>query len=783
MMKRVSIAILLQFIVALSSCERCRGMLAEELDCTTSGGPDVAESDLTSESLGQLAEGGFQLSADGAPVSPAVPFTATLGVNQSLSLVRTGDNFQGYILRVARSGAANPFTFFLKDSIDVGTISFCSALGLLNTTGISIAPTLPLTSAGFLLFFNGGGGFEVTLDVIATTTTTGYDFYHSRYLINVEKMETSSPTSSSPSSSPSTSPTSATPTVLPTTSDSPTKAPAIELVETSLPTDQPTIPPTTSPVTEAPTTNPTQSPTSQPTSAPTVQSDPPTLHPTTTEPTTSPTGSPVAAVATTIAPTTSSPTGSPVQVVQTTPGPSTTSPTHVPTQSPVKIVQTTQSPTTTQPSLVPTVEPVASEPTDTDSTFAPTSKPTSIPTLTPEGNPVLTSILSANYENLLLTLEGVARLDGPAQGSFILTTQAWYQSIYNDPESRFRRRLQESGIVEFSTTVTMRSQTDGDNAITLAYDQFVSYREQGANPSANPLDVILSPFDDPVLVENYLRELRDSNPAFENIPAGSMVTPDGSSILSPSTDNPDDDGGDDQGSILIVAALAGVVVILIVIVAAVFLYRRRKNKADPKSREDQDEVSLPISAPPPPAEEGATTELIIGEDEISALYEPSIGAYSYDAEQSMSTVDYDYSKVASGGGNRSVVSSAGGTLGENTMQDSLTQTTPTTDRFGRWTSMSSKLLDDEPSTYTVAAPAGKLGVVVDTPDEGAPVIHAVKDTSVLHGKVHVGDRLLAVDDEDVSTMSAVNISRLISKKAHAQVRTFTLRKSQGATNR
>ena len=65
----------------------------------------------------------------------------------------------------------------------------------------------------------------------------------------------------------------------------------------------------------------------------------------------------------------------------------------------------------------------------------------------------------------------------------------------------------------------------------------------------------------------------------------------------------------------------------------------------------------------------------------------------------------------------------------------------------------------------VFAPPGKLGVVIDTPDDGAPVVHAVKDSSVIADKIQVGDKLVAVDDEDVRAMTAIKVSKLISRKS------------------
>ena len=70
--------------------------------------------------------------------------------------------------------------------------------------------------------------------------------------------------------------------------------------------------------------------------------------------------------------------------------------------------------------------------------------------------------------------------------------------------------------------------------------------------------------------------------------------------------------------------------------------------------------------------------------------------------------------------------------------------------------------DDAPKELlTIYAPPGKLGIVIDSPDDGAPVIHDVKDTSPIFEEVRRGDRLVAVDGEDARAMTAVKVSRLI----------------------
>jgi C-terminal processing protease CtpA/Prc len=74
--------------------------------------------------------------------------------------------------------------------------------------------------------------------------------------------------------------------------------------------------------------------------------------------------------------------------------------------------------------------------------------------------------------------------------------------------------------------------------------------------------------------------------------------------------------------------------------------------------------------------------------------------------------------------------------------------------------------DTEEQHYEVNAPAGKLGMVIDTPSGGAPVVHAIKSTSSMVDKgVQVGDRLVAIDGIDTTGLTAMQVSKLISQKA------------------
>lgn len=83
--------------------------------------------------------------------------------------------------------------------------------------------------------------------------------------------------------------------------------------------------------------------------------------------------------------------------------------------------------------------------------------------------------------------------------------------------------------------------------------------------------------------------------------------------------------------------------------------------------------------------------------------------------------------------------------------------------------------------FDVVAPAGKLGMVIDTPNGGSPVVHAIKDTSALSALVRVGDRLLSVDGDDCTAMTAMQVSKLISLKSEKPARVLVFARTSKST--
>ena len=72
--------------------------------------------------------------------------------------------------------------------------------------------------------------------------------------------------------------------------------------------------------------------------------------------------------------------------------------------------------------------------------------------------------------------------------------------------------------------------------------------------------------------------------------------------------------------------------------------------------------------------------------------------------------------------------------------------------------------------FTVSAPSGTLGLILESSEDSVPVVSGIRSDSVLFDEVKIGDRLLSVDGMDVSEMLTSEVSRLIASKKHQPIR-------------
>jgi C-terminal processing protease CtpA/Prc len=75
--------------------------------------------------------------------------------------------------------------------------------------------------------------------------------------------------------------------------------------------------------------------------------------------------------------------------------------------------------------------------------------------------------------------------------------------------------------------------------------------------------------------------------------------------------------------------------------------------------------------------------------------------------------------------------------------------------------------------YDVFAPAGPIGIIVDTTKNG-PAVHSLKQTSPMLGLINPGDLIVALDDEDTRGMTAATLTRLMAQKSNQRERKITL---------
>jgi len=459
-------------------------------------------------------------------------------------------------------------------------------------------------------------------------------------------------------------------------------------------------------------------------------------------------------------------------------------PTAVPTAAPVAPTGAPISPTATPtktptnpPSPIPTLQPTSGptvEPTDapTSSTTIPPSVATTVPTTEAT---VKDDLKRKTMRGLQITLIGIDSFSDKSKREWTEETESFCTSHY---ENDFKGGTFQTSIAVTKFLVPSnsrrsmrgfeRSLQTGDVIIT--YNQVVSYANTGDADITEDY-FAKSPFDTPDQRSNYVEALQNSNDLLleavtdsspvslvdEIVPTRAPVNVEPKPNVSPNENFP-----------LPLAAIIGIACGggALLIIAVLFCIYCRAKKSKENSRRDSN---------PPPA------NVSIKADEVSTLAGPSIpGNSPLYGDRSIGTVDYDYSKAYEDRDHS--VSYAGGTLGSDTQDFSFPANAgatgaalgPYDDDGSYGDNFRNSRAKVREEILHIFAPPGKLGVVIDTPDDGAPVVHAVKETSVVVDKVKVGDKLVAVDDEDVRTLTAIKVSKLISRKSANPSRKLTI---------
>ena len=397
--------------------------------------------------------------------------------------------------------------------------------------------------------------------------------------------------------------------------------------------------------------------------------------------------------------------------------------------------------------------------TGTSTTSVPPDEETSTPTLAPTSQTTTESptdsIHTAEALGMIMSLTNIKPLDSVAQDNWVEATEghlideaikstglsevkvkvkiASQNPPYCTPK-RFLRRLQTNQQeITFNAVYSMQSPSQVDDATPFVMDAF----------STNGQKAI------------YLERLMDSgNVAFQN---ATFVSVKSSNVDGAQESNP---GGNATNVGLIVgAAMAS----LVVLVLGLALYMRRR-RTDPSTVVTKSTHDLEMGTPEEPKMDQSGT---IGEDSLYTGHPSKLKvapndnvsslASSYRSEDEsygdfsseLSTLDVDYmNRDAYWNKEKSLISGDG--------DDSSVAVEET-------------LLCIE---YTVQAPKGKLGLTLQTSDEGCPTVCKIQPTSPLNGKVRVGDRLHSVDGRDVTMVLSDTVARIIASRENHENRTL-----------
>ncbi|GAX09590.1 hypothetical protein FisN_38Lh011 [Fistulifera solaris] len=391
---------------------------------------------------------------------------------------------------------------------------------------------------------------------------------------------------------------------------------------------------------------------------------------------------------------------------------------------PAPVKPPTISPTFTPKTLTPTIAPTIS-PTHTPTSlasdfpsFSPTvstNEPSTAPVVTPTKQPTNgTFITSVQVTNLQLKLVNAGTL--LEKHRWKVATEAFYNEYYED--------------IECKVTFVRSEKSEEPKINTITYDLLLQSEFFALN---NPMQYALKPFRNEAANLQYGNDLRTLL-NFERLTLPLAVP----TRITDDSDQP-------KEKMLGLHALLGIVAAALFVAFLLLCWCKRTRRQENKASE------APMS-----------TFRISSDDDISTIGPIDI----VDSEKggSINSGDDDFSKEMDGHNfGRAIISTISRRM-----------------CMGGSSNNGEEARDDEEAVdYTagdwmeVVVPSGKLGIIINTPNDGPPVIHTVKETSAVMHQIQVGDKLIAIDDEDVQAMTAIQVSKIISSKS-SESRKFTI---------
>ncbi|KAL3823041.1 hypothetical protein ACHAXA_005229 [Cyclostephanos tholiformis] len=327
--------------------------------------------------------------------------------------------------------------------------------------------------------------------------------------------------------------------------------------------------------------------------------------------------------------------------------------------------------------------------------------------------------------------------DGGPGGSDVSDVTVDILTYQTDRRSRRERVLVRGGVV---TTRHRRGEVDEDGD---AYAQVV-YRQRSAYRTTDPdtyddAHIAMEPFLSSEDSDSYISSLRNLSSYYDGLESvGVRLAPPPSDLAAVAEEEEEDGGGEDAGDgimsrktvyIIIGSACGGAALVAFF---ALFMYRR--------GRKDR-EYMIPVGNGP-----ASSMRRFDGVDSESRN---------------------DHSMVCADVGSTSIEGTSG-YLNDLTLVPGYAHPSPSSRDVGCPPTTSNVLLD-------VIIPSGKLGIVLDTPPQGGcAYVCKIKDFCPVRDLIRLEDRIIAVDDEDVQTINAVKLSKMLARRSGNAARKITV---------
>ena len=345
-------------------------------------------------------------------------------------------------------------------------------------------------------------------------------------------------------------------------------------------------------------------------------------------------------------------------------------------------------------------------------------------------------------------------------------TKVWWDEVHGRIQSEVENVIPMVETLDIDGS-NVKTESDG-STVALIFDVLIQIRSPVEEHDI--YRYIEGPFDTQVEKQAFVNFLRATNCSeFANVGTVDVVVPKASEEASPR-------GRTSNAGLITGLALAIAGIVLLV---ATFIYVRRRSK-----RSDAEVHEMALMPLRDNDSNGYASELDVELNEkyeVSTLGDPiphSTPTRRRDSAD-LSTIgtqslDYDF--------HNAYVDQK--SITESHLAESLeTSDSPKTQLANLGFDSEGNNVNPKEEEFEVVAPAGLLGLILESNiDDGRPTVHNVKPNSVLFNVVRVGDRLLCVDNVDVTKMRANDVSQLIASKRDQKGRILSFARPKNFNN-